>query len=121
MKHVARCLLCLALALSASACASPSAHSVQNIPELGRDLPSNSWEEASGEFDERVKAAFPPPTTVSDLVTQLQAQGFDVDENKQVARFEKSEVVCLLMWVIRWESKDGNVEDIVGHYGAGCL
>ncbi|MEP3946913.1 hypothetical protein [Ascidiaceihabitans sp.] len=89
-------------------------------PEIARGLPNN-FAEADEEFARRVSAAFPAPLTVEALIARLSEQGFTVNEEAEIAIFEKSKFPCTLQWRIHWAAEDGSVSNLTSKYGGACL
>lgn len=87
-------------------------------PKLDRKLSSN-YKEGEVEFDRRVKAHFPKGTNESELISQLQNEGFAVDQSKLDFNnaFITQGLIFRTLWSVRWRTKEGQVDEIWGVYG----
>ena len=114
-------IICLFLVTAISACASSSTWNDSHIPDLARDLLQDSFENADQVFNARVKAAFPDGTRLSALIDMLRDQGFDVDQEQQVANYKQPGLPCAQFWGIRWKVDEDKIRSASGNYWLGCL
>lgn len=114
-------IICLFLATAISACASSSTRNNNQIPELARDLPQDSIENADQVFTARVKAALPDGARLSVLIDTLRDQGFEVDEEQQVAIYNQPGQPCAQLWKTQWKVKGVEIRGASGIYGLACL
>jgi hypothetical protein len=94
-----------------------------SIPPIARDLPSNIAA-ADIEFKERLRSRFSIGMAESDLVRDLQAQGFrspvSYRDTKYVT-FSTISIPCELTWSVGWRADpEGKITDIDGSYSATC-
>ncbi|WP_299406695.1 hypothetical protein [uncultured Roseobacter sp.] len=93
----------------------------KRVPEIGRGLPSRDHA-ATEELRARVRALFPTPIAATHIITELEAQGFAIDSDNNVASFWKNGFPCRTIWRIFWEmDDDGTVSSIDALYGGVCL
>lgn len=88
-------------------------------PEIGRNLPSD-FRLAEDEFDRRVKSQFPSGTREARLIGRLREQGFKIDDTKGdcMSATVMRGLIIKTLWSIRWRSRDEQIEEIWGVYGA---
>jgi len=98
---------------------------------LTEGLGGRTWEEASREFDRRIKARFPPGTPENAMALELRHQGFKRqdwsyqkhgDEMATAFRSENN-LVCNQVAFVDWRAdSDGMIAAIRGEYRElGCL
>ena len=91
----------------------------QNVPEIGRDLPTKNAERT---FDQRVKSHFPPGTDETRLAAELRNQGFRQGmpyEGVQDASYiQRHFPFFQTIWSVRWRARNGKVTEIWGVYGS---
>jgi hypothetical protein len=94
-----------------------------SVPPIARDLPSNIAA-AEIEFKERLKSRYLVGTTDSDLVRDLQAQGFRPPvsyRDRKYATFCTTSIPCKLTWTVVWHvDQESKVHDVDGSYSATC-
>jgi hypothetical protein len=76
------------------------------------------------EFKERLKSQFSVGMAESDLVRDLQAQGFRPPvsyRGAKYATFSMTSIPCELTWSVGWRADpEGKITDIDGSYSATC-
>jgi len=87
-------------------------------PPIGRDLPAG-FRVAEQVFQQRVEEQFNTGMRTSDLITELERQGFVISEN--IAQFEKSAFPCMLVWAIYWDDENGTATNLGAVYSGLCL
>jgi len=90
-----------------------------DVPDLGRDLPPN-FSDGERVFDQRVKARFPIGMSESELIAELQREGFDLRpsvDDVQDASFVRSQLIFQTIWSVRWRATAGAVSEVWGVYG----
>jgi hypothetical protein len=94
-----------------------------SVPPIARNLPSNIAA-ADIDFKERVKSQFEVGIAESDLVRDLQAQGFQPPvsyRDSKYATFSRNSILCELTWSVLWHAdQQGKITDIDGSYSATC-
>lgn len=99
---------------------------VDGPPEIGNRLPQN-FAQARPVFDERVKARFPVGSEETRLVAELRRQHFKIQppgvgpRYASSARYDASQIVCRVSWIISWSAEQGRVKEIAGDYAEVCL
>jgi len=90
---------------------------------------SGKWSVVSGEFDRRVKAAFPVGTPIGQMAADLQRQGFtrqdwdsSNDEEHEAVRREDN-IVCRQAAYVHWRTDgEGRLTAVRGTYEEeGCV
>ena len=98
---------------------------------LTEHLGGKTWDEASREFDRRVKARFPVGTAESAMTLDLRRQGFErndwtyrkTDNEEATAYRSESNFICNIGAFVYWRSdQTGNISAIRAEYRQmGCL
>ncbi|MDY0874517.1 hypothetical protein [Dongia rigui] len=90
-------------------------------PEIADGL-SPQFVEGSISFNERVKARFPAGTPEGELIDTLRAQGFSIDVDQKMARFEQRGLICKLVWQVSWKMEQlGAISNVDGAYWGVCI
>ena len=97
------------------------AHEPEALP-----LPEPSVE-ASALFDQRVKARFPPGSSLARLRTALATEQYIISDTTNpgallpyAATRKAVNIVCQLAWTISWNTADDRVTAVAGQYHAVC-
>jgi hypothetical protein len=95
----------------------------RRLPELAAGLPSN-FDEAKEAFDARVKSRFPRGSTESELIREVEAQGFKLSSpfysetgEWHAATLYRRRLALTTIWSLRWRSVEGRIEEVLGVYG----
>lgn len=93
------------------------------VPEIGRNLPTTSWQVASDTFDQRVRERYPVGIEEFDLIRLLVADGFEIfpQSDERWVSYSQDRFPCTYGWSILWNIQNGRVSEIRGRYGASCL
>jgi hypothetical protein len=95
-----------------------------SIAPIARALPSN-FAAAEIVFKERLRSQFSIGMPESEVVQELQVQGFGLPvsyKDRKYMTFSTSSFPCDLTWSILWHAnKEGKITDIDGSYNATCL
>jgi len=95
-------------------------------PSIGADLP-DTFVDANRVFAERVRAAFPLGSSVAAMRSELERQGFALDETlgsgwDGSAQVVHENLLCSEVWYIQWQVKNGGrLRGIDGSYGGQCI
>jgi len=94
-------------------------------PPIDAHLPG-VFKEASGAFDQRVKARFPIGSGERALCQEIVKQKFVISRKAESpfsfsARYTANELVCRADWDIRWSMFGGKIESIDAGFGETCL
>jgi hypothetical protein len=93
------------------------------IPRIARNLPSNIAA-ADMQFKERLRSQFPVGMAESDLVHDLNDQGFRPPlsfRDTKYATFSTTSIPCELTWAVIWHvDQESKVIDVDGSYSASC-
>ena len=98
---------------------------------LTANLGGRTWEEASKEFDRRIKAQFPPGTVENAMTLELRRQGFKRqdwtyekhDDDEATAFRSENSIACHQGAFVHWRADMGGlITTIHGEYRElGCL
>lgn len=107
-------------------------------PEIGRNLPA-VFTEADLEFQQRLSDRYPLPVKESELLLDLEKQGFETvdiretglfklvekggqyDLPDKMVSFEKQAFPCTLVWSVKWWATGDTVTRIDGKFYGICL
>jgi hypothetical protein len=94
-------------------------------PPIGAHLPG-VFREASGAFDQRVKARFPIGSDERALRQELTKQKFVISRSPEspfsfTANYTANELVCRAHWDIRWSMFSGKIGSVGANFGEICL
>lgn len=80
------------------------------------------------ELNERVRARFPVGSSEAAMAAELHRQGFSTDPIERDERgiwhsatVERHELVCIIIWSVRWRSQGQRITEIWAVYGSQCL
>lgn len=80
------------------------------------------------ELNERVRTRFPPGSSEAAMIAELHRQGFRTDPIERDERglwhsatFERHDLVCIIIWSVRWRSQGQRITEIWAVYGGQCL
>jgi len=89
------------------------------MPRLVLDLPAD--ETAAGvEFQRRLRERFPDHSAEGDLVTELNAQGFDTWPQAGLAHFTWPAPPCTESWQVLWSAESGRLINVSGRRARVC-
>jgi hypothetical protein len=76
-------------------------------------------------FQKRIRSAFPTGISESELIRNLQGQGFTDPlpfKDKRYVKFSEGSFPCLLTWTITWQAgEQGGASEINGDLRRSCL
>jgi hypothetical protein len=78
------------------------------LPQLARGLPRD-FETGQAEFTRRLRARFPVGSAETDLLRELEAQGFRnhfEDRSRRYTDIEKRGLPCNVLWRVLWRIDD---------------
>jgi hypothetical protein len=94
-----------------------------SVPPIARNLPSKI-SVADTEFKGRLKSRYPVGMAESDLVHDLNEQGFRPPvsyRDSKYTTFSRASIPCELTWTVIWHADpEGKLIDVEGSYSAAC-
>jgi hypothetical protein len=116
--------LIYAIAITIAGVLAFSAWRWMSVPPIARALPSN-FASADIVFNERLRSKFSVGMAESELVHELQVQGFGSPvsyKDRKYMTFSTGSFPCILTWSVLWHAnQEGKITDIDGSYSGTCL
>jgi hypothetical protein len=88
-----------------------------SIPPIAEGLPW-SFPDRAAYLDQRLRATFPPGTRVSEVIEELERQGFVIDEGSREARYSWVGLGCFCQLLAEWRpiNKESPLVSTTGYF-----